>query len=65
MSFWWIIMASWNWMLSTQKFVNQSSFDEGSLCDIPGVESLSYVNIFQDSRTQWSALRYADYDMLC
>ena len=46
-------------MLSTQRFFNQNSFDEGFLCDMESAR-LSYVDIFQDSRPQWSILRYVD-----
>ena len=41
-----------NWMLSHQKFVNQSSFDEGFPFDNPGLVRLSYINMLQYSRTQ-------------
>ena len=47
-------------MLSTKKFVNQNSFDEGFLFDNPGLATLLHVNLFQGSRTQWSTLRYVD-----
>ena len=47
-------------MLSTQKFVNQNSFDEGFLCDSIGLGRLSYDNIFLDSQTQKSTLIYVD-----
>ena len=36
-------------MLSTQKFVNQTSSDEGFVCDNPELARLSRVNIFHDS----------------
>ena len=36
-------------MSSTQKSVNQKSFDEGFPCDNQGLARLSYVNIFQDT----------------
>ena len=39
-------------MLSTQKFVNQNSFNEGFPCDNPGLVQLSYVNIFQELNGQ-------------
>ena len=47
-----------NWMLFTQRFFNLSSFDEGFPCDNLELVRLSYVGIFQDSRPQWSVLRY-------
>ena len=43
-------------MLSTQKSVNQKSFDEGLPSDYLGFARLSYVKIFQASRTQSSKL---------
>ena len=47
-------------MLSTQRFFNQNSFDEGFRCDNLELARLSYVDIFQDSPRQWSMLRYVD-----
>ena len=47
-------------MLSTQRFYNQNSFDEGFPCDKLELARLSYADIFQDSRPQWSVLRYLD-----
>ena len=47
-------------MSSTQIFFNENSFDEGFLCDNLELARLSYVDIFQDSRPQWSMLRYVD-----
>ena len=47
-------------MISTQRFFNQNSFDEGFRCDNLELARLSYVDIFQDSRPQWSVLRYVD-----
>ena len=44
-------------MLSAQRFVTQDSFDKGFFCDSLGLAILSYVNIFQGSRTQWWALK--------
>ena len=44
-------------MLSTQGFFNQNSFDEGFPCDNLKLARLSHVEIFQDSRSQWSVLR--------
>ena len=35
-------------MLSTQKFVNQNSSDEGFICDNAGLGRIPYLNIFQD-----------------
>ena len=55
---WW----AGNWKLSTQKFVNQNSFDKVFPCDNPGLARLSYVNIFYDGRTQWSTLKYVDWE---
>ena len=49
-----------NWMLSTQKFVNQNSFNKRFPRDNPRLARLSYVNIFQDSQTPWLTLRYID-----
>ena len=49
-----------NWMLSTQKFVKRNKYGEGFLCDNPGLARLLCVNIYQDSQTQWSTLRYVD-----
>ena len=37
-----------NWILSTQKFVNQNSFDERFPCVNTRLPKLSYVKIFQD-----------------
>ena len=47
-------------MLSTQRFSNQNSFDEEFRYDNLELARLSYVDIFQDSRPQWSVLRYVD-----
>ena len=47
-------------MLSTQRFFNQNSFDEGILCDKVELARLPYVDTFQDGRPQWSVLRYVD-----
>ena len=47
-------------MLYTQKFVNKNSFDEGFPFDNIGLAKLTYINIFQDSHTNWSTLRYVD-----
>ena len=47
-------------MLSTQNFFNQNSFGEEFRCDNLELVRLSYVNIFQDNRPQWSMLRYVD-----
>ena len=47
-------------MLSTQRFFNQNSSDEGFPCDNLELSRLPYVDIFQDSRPKWSVLRYAD-----
>ena len=47
-------------MLSTQRFFNQNSFDIGILCDNVELARLSYIDIFHDSRPQWSVLRYVD-----
>ena len=47
-------------MLSTQRFLNQNSFDEEFRCDNLELARLSYFDIFQDSRPQWSLLRYVD-----
>ena len=44
-------------MVPTQKKFNENSFDEAFPCDTSGLAILSHVNIFQDSRTQWSTLR--------
>ena len=52
-------------MLSTQKFFNQNWSDEGIPSDNLGLARLSYVNIFQDTQPQWTALRYVDEDVLC
>ena len=52
-------------MLSTQKFVNQNCFDEGFPSDNPGLARSSYVYLFQDSRTQWSTLKYVDKNVFC
>ena len=47
-------------MLSTQTFFNENNFDEGFRCDNLAIARLSYVDIFQESRPQWSVLRYVD-----
>ena len=47
-------------MISTQRFFNQNSFDEGFPCDNLELARLSYVDIFQDSPPQWLVLRYVD-----
>ena len=47
-------------MLTTLRFFNQNSFDEGFPSDNLELARLSYVDIFQDSRTQWSVFRYVD-----
>ena len=47
-------------MLSIKIFFNQNSFDEGFPCDNLELTRLSHVGIFQDSRPQWSVLRYVD-----
>ena len=47
-------------MLSTQRFFNQNSFDEGFPSDNLELARLSYVDIFQDIRSQWSVFRYVD-----
>ena len=36
---------------------NNNNFDEGFLCDNPGLARLSFVNIFEDSRNHRSTLR--------
>ena len=55
-------MVSWELdIISTQNFFNENSFDEGFPCDNFGLERsniLKHAKIFQDSRTQWSAIRY-------
>ena len=58
---WW----AGDWILSTQKFSNQNCSDEGIPSDNLGLTRLSYVNIFQDSQTRWTARRYVDEDVLC
>ena len=40
-------------MISTQRFFNQNSFDEGFRHDNLELARLLYVDIFQDSRPQW------------
>ena len=57
-------MVSWELDVSNQRFFNQNSFDEGFPYDNPGLARLSYVNIFQDCRSQWSTLRYVEQDVL-
>ena len=47
-------------MLSTQTFANKDSFGERFPCDSSGLARLSFVNSFQDSRTQGPTLRYVD-----
>ena len=47
-------------MLSTQIFFNQNSFDEEFRFVNLELARLLYVDIFQDSRPQWSMLRYVD-----
>ena len=47
-------------MLSTQRSFNQNSFGEGFPCNNLELARLSYVDIFQDIRPQWSVLRYVD-----
>ena len=47
-------MVAGNWMLSTQRFFNQKSFDKGFRCDNVELARLSNVDIF---RPQWSMLR--------
>ena len=47
-------------MLSTQIFFNQNSFDEEFRCDNLELARLLYVDIFQESRLQWSMLSYVD-----
>ena len=47
-------------MLSSQRFFDQNSFDEEFRCHNLELARFSYVNIFQDSRPQWSVLRYVD-----
>ena len=37
-----------------------SGFDEGFLCDKPGLASLSDVNMCQGNGTPWLTLRYVD-----
>ena len=49
-----------SWELTTQRFFNQNSFDEEFLCDNLELATLSYVNIFQESRPQRSMLKYRD-----
>ena len=39
-------------MLSTKKYFNQNSFDEGLFRDNTLLPRLSYVNIFQDRQPQ-------------
>ena len=51
-------------MLATQRFFNENSFDEELRCDNLELARVSYVDIFQDSRSQWSLLRYVDKDVL-
>ena len=58
--FCWLFMVSRYLNIIYSKFINQSSFDEAFPCDNPGLARLSYVNIFQYSRTQWSKLKYVD-----
>ena len=54
-----------NWMLSTQ-FFNKNSFDEGFPCDNAGLARLPCVNIFQDSRPQWSTRQWSvSYVSIC
>ena len=53
-------MVNWELDVIYQKSVNQNSFDEGFPCHNPGFAKLSYVNIFQDSQTQWPTLRHVD-----
>ena len=68
--FYLLFMVSWELNVIHSKFVNQNSFDEGFLCDNPGLAKLSsIVDIFQDSRTRYryvdqSAKRYVDQDVL-
>ena len=45
-------------MLSTQIF-NQNSSDKGFPCDNAELIRLSYVDIFQDSRPQWSTRQWS------
>ena len=52
-------------MLSSQKIVNQNSFDKGFPYDNARLARWSYVNIFRYIQTQWSKLRSADKDVLC
>ena len=47
-------------MLTTQRYFNQNSFDEEFRCDNLELARSPYVEIFQDSRPQWSMLRYVD-----
>ena len=51
-------------MLSTKKFINQNSFDESFPSDNSGLQRIPYINIFQDSRSQWLTIRHVDYVML-
>ena len=47
-------------MLFTQRFFNQNSLDEEFPCDNLELAKLSSVDIFQDSRLQWSVLKHVD-----
>ena len=47
-------------MLSTQRVFNQNSFDEEFRYDNLELARLSYMDISQDSRPQWSMLRFVD-----
>ena len=49
-----------NWMFSAQKFVSQNSFDEGYSFDNLELTRSSNITIFQDSRTKWSTIKYAN-----
>ena len=51
-------------MFATQRFFNENSFDEEFRCDNLELARVSYGDIFQDSRSQWSLLRYVDKDVL-
>ena len=49
-----------NWILSIEKSVNKNSLAEECPYSNLGLTRLSYINIFQNSRSQWSTLRYVD-----
>ena len=63
--FFWLFVLSWELVVIYSKIFSQSSFNERLLCCNLELARLSYVNIFQDSQTQWSTARYVDEDVLC